>query len=76
MITKQINAYDSSTVISSEYSFKSKMLYVFFSGNQKDIGYKYKDVEVEDYLEFANAESQGKTLNSVIKNKYEYEKIG
>jgi len=51
-------------------------LFVVFKNGQK---YVYKDVRFEDYLVFINGgtdASQGKTLNKVIKSKYDYEKIG
>lgn len=51
-------------------------LFVVFKNGQK---YVYKDVRYEDYIVFINGgtdASQGKTLNKVIKNKYEYEKVG
>lgn len=51
-------------------------LFVVFKNGQK---YVYKDVRFEDYILFINGgtdASQGKTLNKVIKNKYDYEKIG
>jgi hypothetical protein len=51
-------------------------LFVVFKNGQK---YVYKDVRYEDYLVFINGgtdASQGKTLNKVIKGKYDYEKIG
>lgn len=51
-------------------------LFVVFKNGQK---YVYKDVRFEDYIVFINGgtdASQGKTLNKVIKNKYDYEKIG
>jgi len=41
--------------------------------------YVYKNVRFEDYVVFINGGtdvSQGKTLNKVIKSKYEYEKLG
>ena len=38
--------------------------------------YQYKNVNVQDYLLFRDAESQGKALNQYIKgNNYEYEKL-
>ena len=45
---------------------------VFNNGTQ----YKYKKVDVRDYLLFRDASSQGKALNEYIKPKgYEYEKM-
>ena len=48
------------------------MKVVFNNGTQ----YKYKKVDVRDYLLFRDASSQGKALNEYIKPKgYEYEKM-
>ena len=45
---------------------------VFNNGSQ----YQYKNVNVQDFLSFRDAESQGKALNQYIKSKnYEYEKL-
>ena len=45
---------------------------VFNNGTQ----YRYKNVNVQDYLMFRDASSQGKALNEYIKSKgYEYEKL-
>lgn len=71
MITSQTNIYDSSTVESSTYIFKTKELYVNF----KHATYLYKDVNEVDYLTFANDKSQGIALNNIIKGNYEYEKL-
>lgn len=72
--------YDSSMIYYTEM-VESKTenkgnLFVVFKNGQK---YVYKDVRFEDYLVFINGgtdASQGKTLNKVIKNKYDYEKVG
>lgn len=51
-------------------------LYVTFKNGTT---YKYSKVSFEDYMVFIGGgtdASQGKTLNKVIKSKYEYEKIG
>ena len=51
---------------------------LFVTFNNGDI-YVYKNVTFEDYLAFIGAatdSSYGKTLNRVIKTKYEYEKVG
>ena len=88
MILKKI--YDSENAVQeiwydSSMIFYTKMveskdenkgdLYVTFKNGSV---YKYKDVAFEDYLVFINGgtdASQGKTLNKVIKNKYDFEKI-
>lgn len=88
MILKKI--YDSENAVQeiwydSSMIFYTKMvenktenkgdLYVTFKNGSV---YKYKDVTFEDYLVFINGgtdASQGKTLNKVIKNKYDFEKI-
>ena len=71
MITTQTNVYDSSTVESSTYNFKTGDLFVTF----KHATYLYKGVNEVDYRTFANDPSQGKALNSLIKGKYEYEML-
>ena len=71
MITTQINMYDSSTVESSTYNFKTKDLFVNF----KHGTYIYRNVNEVDYRAFANDPSQGKALNSLIKGKYDYEQL-
>lgn len=72
--------YDSSMVYYTEMveseTENSGNLFVVFKNGQK---YVYKDVRFEDYIVFINGgtdASIGKTLNKVIKNKYDYEKIG
>lgn len=72
--------YDSSMIyytemVESETENKGNLFVVFKNGQK----YVYKDVRFEDYLVFINGgtdASQGKTLNKVIKNKYDYEKVG
>lgn len=71
MITTQTNVYDSSTVEASTYNFKTGELLVTF----KHTTYLYKDVNEIDYRTFAEDPSQGKALNSLIKGKYEFEKL-
>ena len=71
MITVQRNDYNSSTVKSSSYNYEHKTLTVHFD----HATYLYNNVEVIDYLAFANAQSQGRALNEFIKDKYQYEKI-
>jgi hypothetical protein len=71
MITSQTNVYDSSTVKASTYLYETKELYVTFSHGS----YKYIDVELVDYLTFANDKSQGIALNSVIKGVYKFQKL-
>lgn len=71
MITTQTNVYDSSTVKASTYNFKTKDLFVTF----KHATYVYRNVNDVDYITFANDQSQGKALNSLIKGKYEYEQL-
>ena len=68
--------YDSSNVIYTECidnENKPKTLKVVFSNGTQ---YQYNDVNVQDYVLFKNAASQGKALNRLIKeNKYEYIKL-
>lgn len=71
--------YDSSMIfytkmVESKNENKGDLYVTFKNGSV----YKYKDVAFEDYLIFINGgtdASQGKTLNKVIKNKYDFEKI-
>ena len=71
MIKSQTNMYDSSTIEASTYNFSTKELFVSF----KHATYLYRNVEANDYLTFANEKSQGIALNSIIKGKYEFEKL-
>ena len=71
--------FDSTMILYTEmveYENENKGdLYVVFKNGTK---YKYSAVSFEDYLVFVGGgtdASQGKTLNKVIKNKYEYEKV-
>ena len=72
--------YDSTMLLYSEMVENelenSGNLYVTFKNGTT---YVYKNVRFEDYVLFVAGgtdASQGKTLNKVIKNQYEYEKIG
>jgi len=71
MIKTQTNIYDSSTIKASTYEYESKNLYVVFG----HATYRYIDVPATVYQEFANAESQGIALNSLIKGTYEFVKL-
>jgi hypothetical protein len=71
MITKTKNTYDSSLVKESEYDFKTKELEITFPSAL----YIYHGVSADDYNEFANADSQGKALNEIIKGNYEFTKL-
>ena len=71
MIKTQTNIYDSSTIKASTYEYESKNLYVVFG----HATYRYIDVPAKVYQEFANAESQGIALNSLIKSTYEFVKL-
>ena len=68
--------YDSSNILYSECldnpnDFKTLTI-VFTTGTK----YKYYDVDVNDYLLFREALSQGKEFNRLIKTKgYKYEKV-
>ena len=72
--------YDSTMIlytemVEDENENKGDLFVTFTNG----VTYKYADVSFEDYLVFIGGgtdASQGKTLNKVIKSKYEYEKIG
>ena len=77
MITKEYTEtiqyvnYDSSTVRSTEYNYLTNVLTVFFDNNI----YNYTGVSQSDYEAFRDSDSQGKSLNQIIKGKYEYKKI-
>ena len=68
--------YQSSNIKYSEcidHDNELKTLKVVFNNGTQ---YKYKDVDVRDYLLFRDAASQGKALNEFVKPKgYEYEKL-
>lgn len=61
--------YDSSNVLASKYVVKDNKLAIIFSSGRQ---YVYEDVKKEDYVKFESSESQGKTLNTIIK-KYKSE---
>ena len=65
------NLYESSNILASRYNTISQKLAIIFKGGRQ---YLYHDVKRTDYNEFENANSQGKILNSKIKN-YKSEKI-
>lgn len=72
--------YDSSMIYYTEMVESEKEnngnLFVVFKNAQK---YVYKNVAYEDYILLINGgtdASVGKTLNKIIKGKYEYEKLG
>lgn len=71
MIKTQTNIYDSSTIKASTYEYESKNLYVVFG----HATYRYIEVPAAVYQEFANAESQGISLNLLIKGTYEFVKL-
>lgn len=70
MVLTQINTYNSSTVVSSKYTYEIRELQVNFN----HASYVYYGVEEEDYVAFRDAESQGRAINTYIK-KYKYSKI-
>ena len=71
MITSTTSHYDSSTLTSAEYNYKTKTLIVNFN----HASYLYNDVEHADFEAFNQADSQGKASNQFIKGKYEYDKL-
>jgi len=60
--------YDSSNIVASKYVTKDKKLALIFKSGRQ---YVYSDVTFIDYNKFETSESQGKTLNTIIK-KYSY----
>ena len=63
--------YESSNILASRYNTISQKLAIIFKGGRQ---YLYHDVKRNDYDVFEKAESQGKVLNSHIKN-YKTDKI-
>jgi hypothetical protein len=63
MITLQVNEYNSSTVLASKYEFATETLDILFENG----AYRYLNVPVEVYAQFAAADSQGAALNQFIK---------
>ena len=68
---KEVVFYESSTIKSSEYNFKTNVFTIFFKSSSI---YDYTNVDILDYQKFRDSDSQGKTLNEIIKGKYEYKK--
>lgn len=71
MIKSTTTQYDSSTVRSASYDYEHQTLVIHFNHGS----YVYPNVTKEDFEAFHNAESQGKSLNEVIKPKYTFTKI-
>lgn len=69
--TENVN-YDSSTIESSSYDFKSQTLYVIFKG---DAMYRYDGVTEDDYIKFSTSDSVGAEFNKTISKVYPFEKI-
>jgi len=65
--------YDSTNILASEYDQTTNNLIVIFKNGGK---YRYSDVGIKDFTRFELADSQGKVLNSHIKNSYGYEALG
>jgi len=63
--------YASSNVCASTYDKTTKDLIIIFNNGGQ---YKYSDVSMTDYTRFELADSQGKVINSHIKN-YVFEKL-
>lgn len=68
-----INAYfKSSNIFACEYIPSKKELLIIFSNGAR---YIYSEISASLYDMFKNAKSQGRFLNSHIKNRFEYKKI-
>jgi hypothetical protein len=65
--------YDSTNILASAYDQTTNNLTVTFKNGGK---YKYNGVIMKDFTRFELADSQGKVLNSHIKNNYEFEALG
>ena len=72
MMLSQSNHYDSSTLKSSSYDYKSEDMFMTFNSGQT---YLYKKVPIAIYEEFVNSESHGRALNTLIKNNKDIECI-
>lgn len=64
--------YASQTILGSIYDSNTNTLTIIFSNGGK---YSYAGVPESDYKIFETTDSQGKTLNSVIKGKYPFTKL-
>jgi len=62
----------STNIKKSVYNHWDRTLTIVF---QNDLIYKYLDVEPEVFEEYKTHESKGKAHMSIIKGKYEFEKI-
>jgi len=72
MMISQSNHYDSSTLKSSSYDYKTEDMFMTFNSGQT---YLYKKVPLSVYEEFVNSESHGRALNTLIKNNKDIECI-
>lgn len=63
--------YSSSNICASTYNKDSKSLVIIFNNGGQ---YLYEGVSLTDYTRFESADSQGKVLNSHIKN-YPFSKL-
>ena len=66
----QITNIDSTIIKNFTYNYETKEMIIGYAGF---VSYLYKDVESKIVLDFIEAESKGKYINS-IKTDYEYEK--
>jgi hypothetical protein len=71
MILQQTTTVKSSTIDSLYYDSEDKNLMVTF---KHGVTYTYFNVTIEDYLALINSDSIGKSLNQIIKGKYEFKK--
>lgn len=62
---------ESSNLDAIAYDEKSKELFVRFSNSSV---YKYKEVPMPVYEQLLAAESKGRSLNTLVKAKYAYER--
>lgn len=65
------NLYESSHILASKYNTTTQKLAIIFKNGTQ---YLYHDVKFTDYELFENSDSQGKVINSTIKN-YKTERI-
>jgi hypothetical protein len=64
--------FESSTIIASTYEKGTRDLTIIFKNGGK---YKYPQVAERDYFRFEISDSQGKTFNDYIKDKYTFDKL-
>tara|TARA_R100000005_G_scaffold58479_1_gene29525 strand:+ start:830 stop:1093 length:264 start_codon:yes stop_codon:yes gene_type:complete len=70
----QITNIDSKIIHTFSYDYENRKMLLSFGGRDIYSKYEYMDVPENVVIDFLQAESKGKYINS-IKNDYEYEKV-